>query len=236
VLQLWEPVELVAGVLQLWEPVELVAGVLQLWEPVELVAGVLQLWDPVELVDGVLQLCEPPVLVAGASVAGVDCDTEEPEPVSGVVAEPAAGVSAEEPCVSAEEPAAEVVAAPDEAVEPPAAPPEAHTVALPGVVVKAVTVKSGVPPLVHVQHGSPKAAPFVIDAPGKVALQKSGVHVWSAAPKAVPNLVNCELSLSGWPKSCANELPFGSSSRYAFMAVAEFIVVATIRAEAARAV
>jgi len=210
--------------------------VLQLWEPVELVAGVLQLWDPVELVDGVLQLCEPPVLVAGASVAGVDCDTEEPEPVSGVVAEPAAGVSAEEPCVSAEEPAAEVVAAPDEAVEPPAAPPEAHTVALPGVVVKAVTVKSGVPPLVHVQHGSPKAAPFVIDAPGKVALQNSGVHVWSAAPKAVPNLVNCELSLSGWPKSCANELPFGSSSRYAFMAVAEFIVVATIRAEAARAV
>jgi hypothetical protein len=229
---------------------------------------VLQLFDPVELVAGVLQLCEPPVLVAGASVAGVDCDTEEPEPVSGVsaeepelsvaepasevsvaaelsvaepasevsVAEPAAGVSAEEPCVSAEEPAAEVVAAPDEAVEPPAAPPEAHTVALPGVVVKAVTVKSGVPPLVHVQHGSPKAAPFVIDAPGKVALQNSGVHVWSAAPKAVPNLVNCELSLSGWPKSCANELPFGSSSRYAFMAVAEFIVVATIRAEAARAV
>jgi len=172
-----------------------------------------------------------------ASEVSVAAELSVAEPASEVsVAEPAAGVSAEEPCVSAEEPAAEVVAAPDEAVEPPAAPPEAHTVALPGVVVKAVTVKSGVPPLVHVQHGSPKAAPFVIDAPGKVALQKSGVHVWSAAPKAVPNLVNCELSLSGWPKSCANELPFGSSSRYVFMAVAEFIVVATIRAEAARTV
>jgi hypothetical protein len=53
---------------------------------------------------------------------------------------------------------------------------DAHTVASPGVVVKAVTVKSGVPPFVHVQHGSPKAAPFVMSEPGNVSIQKSAVH------------------------------------------------------------
>ncbi|GMF14477.1 unnamed protein product [Phytophthora lilii] len=46
-------------------------------------------------------------------------------------------------------------------------PPEAQTVASPVVVVNAVTVKSGVPSFVHVQQGSPNAAPFVIDDPGK---------------------------------------------------------------------
>ncbi|RLN48863.1 hypothetical protein BBJ28_00020810 [Nothophytophthora sp. Chile5] len=98
-----------------------------------------------------------------------DDESELGESVAG-----AAVTSVELPAVEAavdEAVLAAVLAAVEAAVDE-----EAHTVALPGVVVNAVTVKSGVPPFAHVQHGSPNASPLVMLEPGNVAAQKAAVH------------------------------------------------------------
>lgn len=70
-----------------------------------------------------------------------------------------------------------------------------------GEIVKAVTVKSGVAPTVHVQHGSPNASPLVMSIVISVvlnaALQKSVVHVIAASENAFANSVYCDESSSG---------------------------------------
>lgn len=105
-----------------------------------------------------------------------------------------------------------------EVVDEAAAELVAHTVFLVGEIVKAVTVKSGVPPAVQVQHGSPKASPLVmlmvVSVVLKSALQKVVSHVSEAAEKAVAKSVNWDESLSGWPSAWAKLSPFGIFFRY----------------------
>lgn len=78
---------------------------------------------------------------------------------------------------------------------------EAHTVFFVGEIVNAVTEKSGVPPTVHVQHGSPNASPLVMliveSVVLKSALQNAPAHVSEAASKAVAKSVYCDESSFG---------------------------------------
>jgi hypothetical protein len=105
------------------------------------------------------------VSVAGASVVSVAGASVS---VAGASVVSVAGASVVS--VAADE-AVDVAA--DEAVDVD----EAHVVASVGDVVNAVTVKSGVPPTAHVQHGSPKAWPFVMVEPGNVAAHSSALQV-----------------------------------------------------------
>ncbi|KAL4117244.1 hypothetical protein PRIC2_011236 [Phytophthora ramorum] len=122
--------------------------------------------------------------------------------VVSVVDELAEDVVAEDVVESADEVVDEAA---DEVVEADVA----HTVAVVGSVVKAVTVKSGVPPWAQVQQGSPKAAPLVMSELGKVSAQKAAVQESPTASKAVAKSVYCELSLSGCPSSCEKRDPLG---------------------------
>lgn len=99
---------------------------------------------------------------------------------------------------------------------------DAQTVLVVGEIVKAVTVKSGVAPTVHVQHGSPNASPLVMSMVMSevlnAALQKSVVHVIAASEKALAKSVYCDESSFGWPSACSKLSPFGIFFRYDFKA------------------
>lgn len=99
---------------------------------------------------------------------------------------------------------------------------DAHTVLVVGEIVNAVTVKSGVAPTVHVQHGSPNASPLVMSIVMSevlnAALQKSVVHVIAASEKALAKSVYFDESSSGWPSACSKLSPFGIFFRYVFKA------------------
>lgn len=161
---------LVASVAPLVEPPvvpPLVASAAPLAElPVESVVPLVASAAPLEGLSVVPLVASEAPLVASAAPEELSSPPDELAfPDSG---ELAAGVFAA--------PAAE-----DVPLEPPL---EAHVVALPGVVVKADTVKSGLPPFFHVQHGSPKAAPLVMLDPGNFAAHKLLYHVWPAAANA----------------------------------------------------
>ncbi|KAL4145690.1 hypothetical protein PRNP1_011566 [Phytophthora ramorum] len=146
--------------------------------------------------------------VVGAVVVEVEVELSVVEEevvevvVVSVVDELAEDVVAEDVVESADEVVDEAA---DEVVEADVA----HTVAVVGSVVKAVTVKSGVPPWAQVQQGSPKAAPLVMSELGKVSAQKAAVQESPTASKAVAKSVYCELSLSGCPSSCEKRDPLG---------------------------
>jgi hypothetical protein len=129
------------------------------------------------------------VVVAAAAEEAVDVVVDDVSVVAEAAVDAAVDVAADEAVVADEE--------------------DAQTVAVVGSVVKAVTVKSGVPPCVQVQHGSPKAAPLVISELGKVSAQKAAVQESPTASKAVAKSVYWELSLSGCPSSCEKSDPLG---------------------------
>lgn len=112
----------------------------------------------------------PPFVAFAAPVSEVAVVSSAPPLVA--LAAPSSELAGEPPLVASEAPDAPA------AEEVPLAPPfEAQVVAFPGVVVKAVTVKSGLPPFFHVQHGSPKAAPLVMLEPGNLASHRLLDHV-----------------------------------------------------------